>query len=101
MTDMHERVEDSYRVVWDARDMSAIREMPHPAFRFRGLLGQETRGHAEFAEYLDMLHGALEDYRCTIEDAGMVDARFFGLDWASDRAERSHITRASCIGRLA
>ena len=31
-------------------------------------MGQEKRGHSGFAEYVDMIHKALGDYRCLIEE---------------------------------
>jgi predicted ester cyclase len=31
-------------------------------------VGQEKRGHTGFAEYVDMVHKALGEYRCIIED---------------------------------
>ena len=40
----------------------------HEDFTFRGSLGQEKHGHDGFAEYVDMIHNALADYRCTIEE---------------------------------
>lgn len=42
--------------------------MLHEDFTFRGSLGQEKRGHSGFADYVDMVHQALADYRCIIEE---------------------------------
>ena len=56
-----------YREVWEARAIDAVPELLHPEFRFRGSLGDETRGHAAFLGYVDKVHQALGDYRCDIE----------------------------------
>ena len=63
-----EQVEKFYRELWDAHDKIAIPAVLHDDFTFRGSLGQEKRGHDGFAEYVDMVHEALGEYRCTIED---------------------------------
>ena len=42
--------------------------MLHENFTFRGSLGWEKRGHDGFAEYVDMVHYALADYHCAIEE---------------------------------
>ena len=57
-----------YEVLWDARDLDAMPSVLHDDFTFRGSLGDERRGHREFAEYVEMVHSALANYRCTIED---------------------------------
>ena len=56
-----------YEVLWDAHDRDTIRSVVHDDFVFRGSLGDETQGHKGFAKYVDMVHTALGDYRCTIE----------------------------------
>jgi len=63
-----EQVRKFYRVLWDAHDHGAIPSVLHEDFTFRGSLGQEKRGHRGFAEYVDMVHAALGEYRCTIEE---------------------------------
>jgi len=63
-----EQVRRFYEVLWNGYDKRAMPALLHPDFEFRGSLGQETRGHAGFADYLDTLHKALGDYRCAIED---------------------------------
>lgn len=65
---MHkELVRKFYEVLWDAHDKEAIPSVLHENFTFRGSLGQEKQGHNGFAEYVDMVHTALGDYRCIIE----------------------------------
>ncbi|WP_444888323.1 ester cyclase [Microbulbifer sp. JMSA008] len=66
---MHKnQVRRFYEVLWDAHDKKAMPSILHESFFFRGSLGQEKRGHKGFAEYVDMVHKALGDYRCIIED---------------------------------
>ena len=57
-----------YRELWDAHDHGAIPAVLHEDVSFRGSLGQTRRGHAGFADYVDSVHAALGDYRCTIEE---------------------------------
>lgn len=65
----HERqVRKFYGVLWEQHDKSEIPNVLHEAFTFRGSLGQERRGHQGFGEYLDMVHAALANYECIIED---------------------------------
>ena len=62
------QVEKFYAVLWDAHDRAAMPEVLHEDFAFRGSLGQEKRGHDGFGEYVDMVHAALGEYRCHIEE---------------------------------
>lgn len=57
-----------YADVWNRHDTSAIPVLLHPHFTFRGSLGQSKTGHAEFADYVDFVHQALDAYRCDILD---------------------------------
>jgi predicted ester cyclase len=68
MNELRRQVERFYRDLWDNHDKEAIPEVLHEDFTFRGSLGQEKRGHPGFAEYVDMVHAALGDYKCTIDD---------------------------------
>ena len=66
---MHkDQVRKFYEVLWDAHDKDAIPTLLHEHFTFRGSLGQEKRGHDGFAEYVDMVHKALGNYKCEIEE---------------------------------
>lgn len=56
-----------YEVLWNARDLDAIPSVLHDDFTFRGSLGDEKRGHNGFAAYVNKVHAALGDYRCTVE----------------------------------
>ena len=57
-----------YDRIWNRLDKAAIDELIHPDFTFRGSLGPTMTGRAAFADYVDMVTGALADYRCTIRD---------------------------------
>lgn len=66
---MHkDQVRKFYEVLWNLHDKKEIQSVLHEDFTFRGSLGQGKRGHAGFAEYLDMIHEALGDYKCVMEE---------------------------------
>ncbi len=72
-------VAEFYEVLWNRHRLEEMPRLLERDFVFRGSLGQEQRGHAGFADYVDMVHAALGDYTCTIEellvDQGMVFAK--------------------------
>jgi len=68
MSHEKEQVRRFYEVIWNERDKEAVPEVLHESFKFRGSLGQEKEGQAGFVEYLDMVHTALADYRCEIQE---------------------------------
>jgi predicted ester cyclase len=59
-------VNDFYQKLWDAHDKDAMVNVLASDFTFRGSLGQEKRGHQGFADYVDLVHSALADYKCHI-----------------------------------
>lgn len=61
-------VESFYADIWNRHDKSAIQELLCAEFTFRGSLGPSKVGHDEFAGYVDLVHGALGDYRCDIQE---------------------------------
>jgi len=63
-----EAVETFYDRVWNRIDKTAIPELLHADFTFRGSLGPTMGGHAAFTDYVDRVTGALAGYRCTILD---------------------------------
>jgi predicted ester cyclase len=68
MNDSRVLVEAFYRDLWNRHDPRRVPELLSDDFAFRGSLGQERRGHAEFIDYVDFVHAALGDYRCDILD---------------------------------
>ena len=65
---MRELVERFYYEVWDKEDEEVALEILHPDLAFRGSYGIEKKTVAGFIEYLRLVHEALGDYRCTIND---------------------------------
>jgi steroid delta-isomerase-like uncharacterized protein len=64
----HERaVARFYDDIWNLLDLSVIPELLAPNLTFRGSLGDVRTGHAEFADYVKSVTGALDHYRCDIE----------------------------------
>jgi predicted ester cyclase len=57
-----------YDRIWNRIDKSAIPDLIHPDFTFRGSLGPTMTGHAAFAAYVDQVTSALGCYRCTVLD---------------------------------
>ena len=63
-----QQVRRFYSVLWDAHDLDAMPSILHEQITFRGSLGQEKHGHDGFADYVNMVHQALGNYRCHIEE---------------------------------
>ena len=63
-----ELVERFYHEVWNWADEAAAKEILHADFRFRGSLGSESRGPERFIAYMRLVHAALADYNCRIDD---------------------------------
>ena len=61
------QVQRFYELLWNTHDLSMMSSILHEDFAFRGSLGEEKRGLEGFAEYVDMVHTALDEYRCTID----------------------------------
>lgn len=66
-----------YEDIWNHGDLEAIPEICHAEMEFRGSLGDTKHGHEEFADYVRYVWGALEEYRCHIEDAVSEGNRVF------------------------
>lgn len=67
-------------------------------FTFRGSLGQEKRGYAGFAEYVDMVHLSLGDYRCIIEVL-VSEGTHWPMSRALNKEELDTVLRAvTCMG---
>jgi steroid delta-isomerase-like uncharacterized protein len=68
MSDIRGLVERFYGEVWNRRDFAVADGILAADFRFRGSLGDKTVGVPAFLAYVDSVHAALADYRCTIEE---------------------------------
>jgi predicted ester cyclase len=66
-----ETVRKFYKDMWDHADVSLIPEIFHTDFTFRGSLGLNLVGHAQFADYVRWVTGALGDY--TSDILGMIE----------------------------
>ena len=56
-----------YEDVWNRGNKARVPSLFHEGFTFRGSLGPERRGYAEFCDYVDAVTGALADYLCTVQ----------------------------------
>ena len=59
-------VEEFYARIWNTGDLSAASDLLSEDFRFRGSLGNETRGPEAFKDYVRSVHTALGSFRCEI-----------------------------------
>ena len=74
-----ELVERFYEIIWNQHDKGAIPDVLHDSFKFRGSLGQYKEGHSGFAEYLDMVHAGLGNYRCEILEMVVEPSKVFAI----------------------
>ncbi len=61
-----ETVTKFYKDMWDHADVSLIPEIFYPDFTFRGSLGPQLLGYAQFADYVRWVTEALENYTSDI-----------------------------------
>jgi steroid delta-isomerase-like uncharacterized protein len=66
-----------YEDIWNQGDLNAILDICHPEIAFRGSLGDTKYGHEGFADYVRYVRGALDDYRCHIEESVAEGNRVF------------------------
>ena len=77
-------VQSFYDRIWNEGDLGCIPHLVAEDFRFRGSLGQQTRGQSAFADYVRSVRGALAEYRCEIiscvaeKDRAFAKVRFSG-----------------------
>lgn len=74
---MRDIVASFYADIWNRGDLSFLAALLAEDFTFRGSLGTGARGHAQFAEYVKSVRGALSDYRCDILDLVGEERRAF------------------------
>lgn len=77
MTDPIEIVRSFYREIWNKGRLEAIPDICHRDMIFRGSLGVHKNGSEGFAEYVRQVRGALDDYRCDIEETVAEGDRVF------------------------
>jgi predicted ester cyclase len=61
----HPLVESFYARIWNAGD-EGVQDLLTPDFVFRGSLGTEARGLAEFLDYVRSVRGSLANYHCEV-----------------------------------
>jgi predicted ester cyclase len=66
LTPQKEVVRAFYKDLWDHADVSLIPDLFHADFTFRGSLGPVLVGHAQFADYVRWVTGALQNYTTDI-----------------------------------
>lgn len=66
LTPQKEIVRAFYKDMWDHADVRLIPEIFHADFTFRGSLGPVLVGHAQFADYVRWVTGALQNYTTDI-----------------------------------
>ena len=57
-----------YHDMWNRFDKSIFPELLTKDLQFRGSLGQEKRGYAEFGDYVDFIQRAFPDFHNHVED---------------------------------
>lgn len=57
-----------YDEVWNRADENVARAILDPDFEFHASLGPQTRGPEGFIAYMRLIHAALADYSCKIEE---------------------------------
>jgi predicted ester cyclase len=73
---VHPLVESFYARIWNAGD-EHVDDLLSQDFMFRGSLGTEARGHAEFLSYVRDVRRSLADYHCKILDCVSEPPRSF------------------------
>ena len=61
-------IERFYLELWNQADEAVAHEILSPRVRFRGSLGPESVGVERFIGYLRLIHSALANYKCEIEE---------------------------------
>ena len=77
MTEPVDIVKRFYEEIWNQGNLDAIPDICHLEIEFRGSLGDTKHGHEGFADYVRYVRGALDNYRCHIEDAVSEGNRVF------------------------
>lgn len=57
-----------YTELWNRWDLDVAKQILSPGFRFRGSLGQVTRGIGPFLQYVGAVRRAFPDFRNTVEE---------------------------------
>ena len=74
---VRELVQSFYTHLWNRQDRSRLPALLSDDFTFRGSLGLTKTGPSEFWDYVELVVGALGDYRCDIDDIVVEGDRAF------------------------
>jgi len=77
MTEPVDIVRRFYEEIWNQGNLDAIPDICHREIVFRGSLGDTKHGHEGFADYVRYVRGALDHYRCHIENVVTEGNRVF------------------------
>lgn len=66
--ELHRVVQSFYDDLWNGNQVHLIAALLTPDFRFRGSIGPEVVGHADFAAYIKRLKGAVGNLDCKIRN---------------------------------
>ena len=66
-----------YHDMWNQFDKAVFTDILDPDIRFRGSLGQERVGHAEFGDYVDFIQAFSPDFHNTVLTTITEDDRTF------------------------
>jgi predicted ester cyclase len=87
VTDPGALVHRFYDDLWNAWDDGAVPEVLHPDLRFRGALGQETTGRAEWRAYRDGVRRSAPDFHNEVVDLLVAGDRVAArLTWSGTHA---------------
>ena len=75
--DLKRLVRIFYERIWGAHDLDLVTSLTREHFSFRGSLGTQSRGRAEFIDYVNSIHAALADYNCEIVELVAEDNKVF------------------------
>ncbi|MEZ6194577.1 MAG: ester cyclase [Planctomycetota bacterium] len=72
-----EIVRSFYEDIWNRGDLEAATRLCAEDLVFRGSLGDSSVGRDAFLDYVRRVRGALDDYRCVIEETVVEGDRVF------------------------
>lgn len=68
MNQIESQVRKFYDEIWNRKNVGEIPNILHENVEFRGSIGLSKQGHRGFEEYVLLIHTALANYSCTIQE---------------------------------
>ena len=101
--DLEHLIRRFYSEIWNKQNLAVADEILHPELSFRSSLGDKFVGIDGFLSYVEKIHRALDDFRCTIDSllsdqgnaaarmkfSGTHNGRFLGFDPTGDQVSWS------------